>query len=58
MGVLSKRLDKDGKSYLSGVLYDLRGDINIAIFQNERKDKDNHPDYNIVICIISNSTCK
>ena len=49
MGVLWKKQDKDGKPYLSGFLYDMRGDISIAIFQNERKDKENHPDYNIVI---------
>jgi uncharacterized protein (DUF736 family) len=48
IGVLWKR-EKDGKEYYSGVLNDLRGKINIAVFPNNRKEADNQPDMNIVI---------
>ena len=48
IGVLWKR-EKDGKEYYSGVLNDLRGNINIAVFPNTRKDADNQPDMNIII---------
>jgi uncharacterized protein (DUF736 family) len=48
IGALWKRKSQDGKTFLSGVIQDLRGDINIAVFVNDRKDKDNQPDYNIV----------
>ena len=41
--------EKDGRKYMSGVLNDLAGDINIAVFKNDRKEKENQPDYNIVI---------
>lgn len=49
IGALWKKTTQDGKTYLSGVLSDLRGDINIAVFKNDRKEKDNQPDYNIVL---------
>jgi len=48
IGVLWKR-EKNGKEYYSGVLNDLRGKINIAIFPNTFKQADNQPDMNIVI---------
>jgi hypothetical protein len=48
IGVLWKR-EKDGKEYFSGVLNDLRGKINIAVFPNTWKEADNQPDMNIVI---------
>lgn len=48
IGALWKR-EKDGKEYLSGVISDFRGDINIAVFPNTYKNQDNHPDFNIVI---------
>lgn len=41
--------EKDGMPYYSGVISDFRGDINIAIFPNNRKQSENHPDMNIVI---------
>jgi uncharacterized protein (DUF736 family) len=31
------------------VLEDLRGEIRIAIFKNDRKEKENQPDYQIVV---------
>ena len=48
IGVLWKK-EKDGKEYYSGVLNDLRGRINIAVFKNTKKAVDIHPDMNIVI---------
>lgn len=34
---------------MSGMLNDLAGDINIAVFKNDKKEKENQPDYNIVL---------
>lgn len=48
IGVLWKRKTQDGKVFLSGVLRDISGDIQIAVFPNNRKDKDNQPDFNII----------
>ncbi|MCX6155267.1 MAG: hypothetical protein NT007_14020 [Candidatus Kapabacteria bacterium] len=48
IGALWKR-DKDGLEYLSGVLSDIRGEFNIAVFPNNFKNADNQPDYNIII---------
>lgn len=49
IGALWLKETKDGKKYFSGVLEDLRGEIRIAIFKNDRKEKDNQPDYQIVV---------
>lgn len=49
IGALWTRTSKEGKKYLSGVLQDLSGDIRIAVFLNDRKEKDNEPDYNILL---------
>lgn len=48
VGALWKR-EKDGKEYFSGVIQDIRGDINIAAFPNNKKQTANQPDLNIVI---------
>ena len=48
IGVLWKK-EKAGMEYYSGVLSDFRGNINIAVFPNTRKEADNQPDMNIVI---------
>ena len=48
IGALWKRKTQDGKVFLSGVLQDITGDIQIAVFANDRKEKDNQPDFNIV----------
>jgi len=48
IGALWLRETKERKQFMSGVLNDLGGDIQIAVFRNDRKDKDNQPDYQIV----------
>ena len=48
VGALWER-EKKGMKYYSGVLRDFRGDIRIAVFPNDFKKKENHPDMNIVI---------
>ncbi len=49
IGALWLRETKDGKKYMSGVLEDIRGEIRIAVFRNDRKEKENHPDYQIIV---------
>lgn len=49
IGALWLKETKDGKKYFSGVIEDLRGDIRIAVFKNDRKEKENQPDYQIII---------
>ena len=49
IGALWLKETKDGKKYFSGVLEDLRGEIRIAIFKNDRKEKENQPDYQIIV---------
>ena len=48
VGVLWKK-SKNGMDYFSGVLKDLHGTINIAVFPNNRKENDKQPDFNIVV---------
>lgn len=48
IGALWRKKSKSGIDYMSGVLHDLSGDINIAIFINDKKDKPNQPDFRIV----------
>jgi uncharacterized protein (DUF736 family) len=50
IGVLWTKKSEKG-TYLSGVLNDLRGDIRIAVFKNDKKEKENQPDYRIVVII-------
>ena len=49
IGALWIRKSQDGMTFLSGVLQDLGGDINIAVFKNDKKEVDKQPDYNIVL---------
>lgn len=49
IGALWARKTADGKQYLSGTLNDLAGDIQIVVFKNDRKEKENQPDYSICL---------
>ena len=49
IGALWIKQSQDGRNYLSGVIQDLSGDINIAVFKNDKKEADKQPDYNIVL---------
>jgi uncharacterized protein (DUF736 family) len=49
IGALWLKETKDGKKYFSGVIEDLRGDIRIAVFKNDRKEKESQPDYQIIV---------
>lgn len=45
IGALWAKTSKEGKKYMSGTLEDLSGDIQIVIFKNDRKEKENYPDF-------------
>lgn len=49
IGALWSRKTKEGQEYFSGVISDLRGDIQIVVFRNDRKENENQPDYNILL---------
>jgi len=49
IGALWLRKSSNGIQYMSGVLNDISGDIQVAIFKNDRKEKENQPDYRIVL---------
>lgn len=50
IGALWLKKSGEGKNYMSGVLEDLRGPIQIAVFKNDKKEAgSNQPDYNIVL---------
>ena len=48
IGALWSRKTSDGKEYLTGVISDLRGDIQIVVFRNDKKTE-NQPDYDILL---------
>ena len=48
IGALWSKKAEDGKEYFSGVISDLRGDIQIVVFKNNKKT-DNQPDYDILL---------
>lgn len=48
IGALWLKTSQDGKKFMSGVLEGLGGDIQIVVFKNDKKEKENQPDYNIM----------
>lgn len=49
IGALWVRETQDGKKFMSGLIETLNGDVQIAVFKNDKKEKENQPDYNIVL---------
>lgn len=48
IGALWSKKTEEGKEYFTGVISDLRGDIQIVVFKNDKKT-DNQPDYDILL---------
>ncbi len=48
IGALWSKKASDSKDYLTGVISDLRGDIQIVLFKNDKKSE-NQPDYDILL---------
>jgi uncharacterized protein (DUF736 family) len=48
IGALWSKKTAEGRKYFTGLISDLRGDIQIVVFQNEKKT-DNQPDYDILL---------
>lgn len=48
IGALCSRKTEEGKEYFTGVISDLRGDIQIAVFRNDKKTE-NQPGYDILL---------
>lgn len=49
IGALWSKTTKQGQDYFSGMISDLRGEIQIAVFKNDNKQNENQPDYNILL---------
>ena len=49
IGALWSKKTTEGKEYFTGVISDLRGDIQIVVFRNDKKQNDNQPDYDILL---------
>jgi uncharacterized protein (DUF736 family) len=48
IGALWLKKTQDGKTYMSGLIEYPGQKMNFAVFKNENKQNDNHPDYEIV----------
>jgi len=49
IGALWSRKTSEGREYFTGVISDLRGDIQIVVFRNDKKQSDSQPDYDILL---------
>lgn len=49
IGALWVRESQDGRKFMSGLIETLNADVQIAVFKNDKKEKENQPDYNIVL---------
>jgi uncharacterized protein (DUF736 family) len=49
IGSLWIKTSKDGKRYMSGILEDMHGKMNIVVFSNTDKKSDKAPDYSIML---------
>ena len=48
IGALWSKKTSEGKEYFTGVISDLRGDIEIVVFRNDKKNE-NQPNYDILL---------
>lgn len=48
IAALWSRKTEDGKEYFTGIISDLRGDIQTVVFKNEKKTE-KQPDYGILL---------
>ena len=49
IGALWSKKTGEGKEYFTGVISDLRGEIQIVIFKNDKKQSENQPDCDILL---------
>ena len=49
IGALWSKKTDDGRDYFTGVISDLRGEIQIVVFGNDKKESENQPDYDILL---------
>ncbi len=49
IGALWSKKTEAGKEYFSGVISDVRDEIQIVVFQNDKKQNENQPDYDILL---------
>jgi uncharacterized protein (DUF736 family) len=49
IGALWSKKTKEGKEYFTGVISDLRGEIHIVAFRNDKKENENQPDHYILL---------
>ena len=49
IGALWSKKTSEGKEYFTGVISDLRGEIQIVVFRNDKKENPNQPDYDILL---------
>jgi uncharacterized protein (DUF736 family) len=49
IGALWSKKASEGKEYFTGVISDLRGEIQIVVFRNDKKQNENQPDYDILL---------
>jgi len=48
IGALWSKKTSEGTEYFNGMITDLRGDIQIVVFKNDKKTE-NQPDYDILL---------
>ena len=49
IGALWSKKTSEGKEYFTGTINDLRGEIQIVVSANDKKENENHPDYDILL---------
>ena len=49
IGALWSKKTSAGKEHFTGVISDLRGEIQIVVFRNDKKQDEDQPDYNILL---------